>query len=59
MLFMEDNELNIAFPFVILTWQNCIQRNRPYHGILENFHSIENTTAHAQLGYHARKSQKT
>ena len=32
-IFVEANELNIAFPFVILTSQNCIQRNKLYQGI--------------------------
>ena len=30
------NELNIAFPFVILMSQNHIQRNKLWHGIWSN-----------------------
>ena len=29
--------MNIAFPFVMLTSQNYIRRNRLYHGIWKNF----------------------
>ena len=32
-IFVEGNELNIAFPFVILTSQSYIQRNKLYQGI--------------------------
>ena len=35
--FRQGNELNIAFPFVILILQNCIQKNKVYHGIWNMF----------------------
>ena len=65
------NELNIAFPFVILMSQNHIQRNKLRHGIWSNpisqyWKQILTTfddvlleeTAHVQLGDHTRKSRK-
>ena len=36
-IFLESNELNIAFPFVISMSQNYIQRNKLYHGIWKFF----------------------
>ena len=36
-LFLEGNELNIAFQFVILMLQNYIQRNKLYYGIWKTF----------------------
>ena len=35
--FLQGNELNIVFPFVILMSQNHIQRNKLRHGIWSNF----------------------
>ena len=36
-VFLEGNELNIAFQSVILILQNYIQRNKLYHGISNIF----------------------
>ena len=36
-LFLEGNELNITFQFVILMLQNYIQRNKLYHSIWKIF----------------------
>ena len=42
---MEGNELNVAFPFVILMSQNYNQRNKLWYlesWNLRHFHDIEN-----------------
>ena len=36
-VFLEVNELNIAFQFVVLMLQTYIQRNKLYHGIWKIF----------------------
>ena len=43
-VFMKGDELSIAFQFVILILQNCIQKNKPYHSTCNIFTVIGHKT---------------